>query len=129
MRLIDADELKTLYDDAEFVGEKWHVPIRVILANIDDMPTIDSTEHGHWVEDHRYYDLKCSNCGERPLYYFNEEELDYYPCRSKYCPNCGAKMGINKSEFWCALFATWVYCDYDFDKALKLMGVVKEENE
>jgi len=41
MRLIDADELKALYDDPEFVGEKWHVPIRVILANIDDMPTID----------------------------------------------------------------------------------------
>ena len=30
---------------------------------------------------------------------------------------------MNKSEFWCALFVTWIYCDYDFDKALKLMGV------
>ena len=38
------------------------------------------------------YDLKCSKCGKRPLYSFNEEELDYYLCRSKYCPNCGAYM-------------------------------------
>lgn len=91
MRLIDADELKTLYDDEEFVGEKWHVPIRVILANIDYMPTVDPEEHGHWVED-RYYNLKCSKCGERSLCYFDEEELEYFLCRSKYCPNCGAKM-------------------------------------
>lgn len=27
------------------------------------------------------------------------------------------------AEFWCALFITWVFCDGDFDKALKLMGV------
>ena len=33
------------------------------------------------------------------------------------------------SEFWCALFVTWIYCDYDFNKALKLMGVIEEENE
>ena len=48
-------------------------------------------ERGHWVEDRLYFDLKCSNCGERPLYYFNKRELDFYLCRSKYCPNCGAK--------------------------------------
>lgn len=35
MRLIDADELRQLYENAE--GLK--VPTEVILANIDDMPT------------------------------------------------------------------------------------------
>ena len=71
MRLIDADELKTLYDDAEFVGEKWHVPIRVILANIDNMPTVDEMnickncrwarlaagleKHGKWIRHNTYH--------------------------------------------------------------------------
>lgn len=35
MRLIDADELKELYEDYE--GLK--VPCEVVLQNIDDMPT------------------------------------------------------------------------------------------
>ena len=34
---------------------------------------------------------------------------------------------MNKSEFWCALFITWIYCGYDFNKALKLMGVGVDE--
>lgn len=33
---------------------------------------------------------------------------------------------MNKNEFWCALFATWIYCDCDLSKALKLMGVANE---
>ena len=113
MRLIDADELKTLYNDAEFVGEKWHVPIRVILANIDDMPTVDEMnickncrwariaagfmKHGRWeerevieqetsnIED--WQSARCSVCGKYHttpyLYMFK----DY-----AYCPNCGAYM-------------------------------------
>lgn len=35
MRLINADELKKLYENAEGLN----VPTEVILANIDDMPT------------------------------------------------------------------------------------------
>lgn len=38
MRLIDADELKELYNDPEIKG--YSVPVEVILANIDDMLTI-----------------------------------------------------------------------------------------
>ena len=79
MRLIDADELKSLYYDAEFVGEKWHVPIHVILANIDDAPTIDPVKHGQWTVTPIY--IICSECGESfPLVPQN------------YCPNCGALM-------------------------------------
>ena len=62
-----------------------------VMEKINEVPSTQP-EHGHWVEDCRYYDLKCSKCGERSLCYFDEEELDYYLCRSKYCPNCGAKM-------------------------------------
>ena len=45
--------------------------------------------HGHWVENRRYYDLTCSECGKRPLFYYDEEDCDYYPCLSKFCPYCG----------------------------------------
>lgn len=47
MRLIDADELKSLYKDYEGLS----IPIGVVLANIDDMPTIELREN---------YDLKLA---------------------------------------------------------------------
>ena len=93
MRLIDADELKTLYDDVEFVGEKWHVPIRVILANIDDMPTVDPVKHGRWITSNYvsnngtksqamvYTGCKCSVCGG---VFGRMSDL--------FCYHCGAKM-------------------------------------
>lgn len=84
MRLIDADAL-----DNELGISDEDINFHFLLQ---EAPTVDLVEHGHWVEDCRYYDLKCSKCGERSLCYFDEEELDYYLCRSKYCPNCGAKM-------------------------------------
>lgn len=86
MRLIDADELKTLYDDAEFVGEKWRVPIRVILANNDDMPTIDPVKHGRWIEHHYVGGVyfRCSNC--------NAEGY------GRYCQNCGAYMKYQEAD-------------------------------
>lgn len=51
MRLIDANELKRLYtfDEMDFSEDKWHVPVRVILQNIDDMPTVDPVKHGRWI--------------------------------------------------------------------------------
>lgn len=38
MRLIDADKLMECYDGLE----KYHVPVGVVKANINDMPTIDA---------------------------------------------------------------------------------------
>lgn len=48
-------------------------------------------EHGRWIEDY-YYDLTCSKCGIRPLFYYDTEDYDYYPSLSAFCPHCGAKM-------------------------------------
>lgn len=93
MRLIDADELKTLYDDAEFADEKWRVPIRVILANIDDMPTIDPVKHGRWIyyEDETIEDGgRCSVCGGEMLAKWSDHAWRYV--ETDYCPYCGAKM-------------------------------------
>lgn len=86
MRLIDEDELKSLYDDAEFVGEKWHVHIRVILANIDDMPTVNSIKHGKWIDKYGDGDWHCTRCGA----IVEKHEQDY---RNWYfCYHCGARM-------------------------------------
>ena len=48
-RLIDAEWLKLLYDDPAY-GEdmsKYHVAVPVILANIDDAPTIIESEEAN----------------------------------------------------------------------------------
>ena len=89
MRPVDADAITT---DFVVTNEATNAfRLYISYEQLKNAPTIDLVKHGHWV-DTDYYDLKCSKCGERPLYYFNEEELDYYLCRSKYCPHCGAKM-------------------------------------
>lgn len=49
--------------------------------------------HGEWIED-GYYDYPyyvCSNCGQECGAQNNGVEIE--PLRTKYCPNCGAKMG------------------------------------
>lgn len=45
---------------------------------INEMPTVDTERHGHWIND-RF----CSKCGYD---YIKESGR-----KSKYCPNCGAK--------------------------------------
>ncbi len=49
---------------------------------VKDQPATDVVEarHGKWIEDHELF--KCSECG-----YLTDYRL------SKFCPDCGAKMG------------------------------------
>lgn len=91
-RLIDADELKGLYDHENYEGhepdENWDDVPRTfaeIRADIDDQPTVDAVpvKHGHWVfseNDDMFY---CTNCK-------NGSVRNDYP----YCHWCGAKMDI-----------------------------------
>lgn len=48
---------------------------------------------GHWEKDEVGKTL-CSQCGVRPLYRKSGTTFatTFYPTRSNYCPNCGAKM-------------------------------------
>ena len=82
MRLIDGDEL---------IEHVWRdrLDSRERIANlVESMPTIKETE-GVWIvgkfteDDRRYNDrsYKCNQC----------QEIVF--SASKYCPNCGAKMG------------------------------------
>ena len=62
----------------------------VILAIVDAQPAADVAPvvHGRWVygED---VDIQCSVCGADAF-----TEGDYRQVKSRYCPNCGAKMDL-----------------------------------
>ena len=96
-RLIDADALKKLiarnvyfvqdnFDSRDY-GMFWAGGIE---KAIDDAPTVDAVEHGHWKE---YEDeCECTLCHSRWNYVDNCTET------FKYCPNCGAKMDEVEDE-------------------------------
>ena len=94
MRLIDADELRR--DVLELPncpnGYSDTYDKSMILALVDEVPTVDAepVKHGHWIFNPKdaiemMFTLpKCSECGA--------ESAD----GGNYCPNCGAKMEIEK---------------------------------
>ena len=92
MRLIDADALKEHLKSytGMFTDEiGFAVSLDEVLNGIDFQPTIEAEplRHGEWIDtgifelDVIYSGWKCSECG-------------YIFCgnKSKYCPECGAKM-------------------------------------
>lgn len=81
MRLIDADALIEAYDRAH-EGEPGKAR-QLIL----DAPTIEERKTGKWI-DIKLFGIGCIKCSE-----CNYTEMDIPEARSKYCPNCGAKMG------------------------------------
>lgn len=76
MRLIDADKLKAHY-------AWWNDDYKEIFDSIiDQQPTVEAVEHGHWEEARRDFTLPtgfCSVCGSHQRI-------------TNYCPNCGARM-------------------------------------
>ena len=74
MRLIDADALKKVIEEADYFD----------IEQIDDAPTVDAVKHGHWMlagymgQGTRL--SKCSICGWQT------------PDDGDYCSSCGAKM-------------------------------------
>lgn len=82
MRLIDADKLK-----AHFAW--WNDEYKDIFDSIiDQQPTVDTVNHGHWERAHPEFKLPtgfCSECGTHQRMTF-------------YCPNCGAKMDGESNE-------------------------------
>ena len=63
-----------------------------LIGCIEDARAADVAEvvHGQWymLEDCANDGLYCSACGRR----VHHEEFAYKKLKSKYCPNCGAKM-------------------------------------
>ena len=91
MRLIDADKLKTEWEEPDALGGAYTA--YHFIASIDAQPTADVREnvHGEWVNDKGMY--KCSACGELWGYWW---AIVVPPERMvkelKFCPNCGADM-------------------------------------
>ena len=102
MRLIDADALVNKYPE---------ICSRSMKYNLDLSPTIDAKPvvHARWIEDgYNEIPCVCSYCGEEAHYTSTfretfdydweenlvpsgyEENKEYI--RSKFCPNCGARM-------------------------------------
>ena len=67
----------------------------ICIQKIVDLPSAQKT--GKWIACDSSEHWKCSECGYRASYWFNEEnsssyELDMSEWLSDYCPNCGASM-------------------------------------
>ena len=88
---IDALERKKDKNAKGDIGGFYNKIIQNDIDALMQLPSADPVKHGRWVED-RYYDITCSRCGNRPLFYYDEEDCDYYPCLSKVCPYCEALM-------------------------------------
>lgn len=105
MRLIDADALKAKIRKAEKEFRRCKIePVGYKMAFadgvgavadliVDEVPTIEERQHGHWIETDEYYTgayeslyyYKCSVCGAIIL-----EDVDFGV--GNYCQQCGAKM-------------------------------------
>ena len=95
MRLIDADALlKHEVESDRLRGVFLVVPKGFIL----DAPTVEAEPvvHARWVfADDQY--CRCTRCNQKApviLQYQDEPET----VATDYCPNCGAKMQIEKEE-------------------------------
>ena len=90
MRLVDADALskqlikhiKSIHCDNYIYARYRMFGVDDALSYIKDAPTIDAVRHRHWIKD--MVDTPdiwvCGECRFRMSW------------RSKYCPNCGARM-------------------------------------
>lgn len=63
-------------DDGEFWWSR-----ESILRAINNAPTVEERNEGHWINDTNYSGWTCTNCG---YHYGNAVD--------NYCPNCGARM-------------------------------------
>ena len=76
----------------------WNAAIELIEA----APAVDAVEvrHGRWMYTEHGFPTEpcvaCSNCGYDMDFdictRIKSESFSYHPLRSKYCPNCGARM-------------------------------------
>lgn len=67
-----------------------------ILEDVEETKTVDvePVVHGHWCEDE--FDVWCSNC--YCAYPKDGTGITGWRKISKYCDNCGAKMGESEDE-------------------------------
>lgn len=91
MRTIDADELLAIFR-ADEPDEFSFIPVYAIRKYIEQAPTISPVKRGHWYTDPMYGYVSCSVCGHEAI------TASFEIMRTRYCPNCGAKMEEPKNE-------------------------------
>ena len=107
-RLIDADAFRREIDtyppfdkETQDSNAMANLAKESLLVALNNTPTIDAepVRHGKWITCTSSEHWKCSECGCRAGYWFNEEnsgidswEMDFSECMSDYCPQCGARM-------------------------------------
>ena len=95
MRLIDAD---ALLEEMVGITDGWLKPPKDwkwYEDSVRNAPTIEAepVKHGQWMES-KIGDIKCAECGAFALEAVTGCLVNrhYESVRSKYCPNCGARM-------------------------------------
>lgn len=83
MRLVDADEIKTMFDPETWQGE-------MMIAVADSLPTVEAVPvvHGEWQE--KSMDYVCSHC--KTVF---DDDFAWIQGEHKlpnFCPECGADM-------------------------------------
>ena len=99
MRLIDADLLKwKLSLGAGPQDASFGRGVELAKTIIDEIPTIDNTNHSQWVINHMG-DVYCYECGRLAPYAKAMHNVDgrYVACiiqltDAEYCHHCGSKM-------------------------------------
>lgn len=96
MRLIDADAFRRKLDehypftkDEQSKHGMADIAKSTVLFVLNTMPTVEERKTGKWVHDgydfpHGNDWIHCSVCGKRGI--------NVPADKSKYCPNCGARM-------------------------------------
>ena len=89
-----------IYEHDRYTGLTFETAKQIITDHINSFPTVDAepVRHGRWeyVDYGGLGNYHCSNCRAISRTQYNGLEL--IPKLSKYCPNCGAKMDLEKEN-------------------------------
>ena len=98
-RYIDADnviaQLKEYIDVYSWVDENGMHGLKwcAMMEALDVVEEAVQHEHGQWIEREPYVNtFECSNCN----HWFVLEDGSPAENNYNYCPNCGAKMGVEE---------------------------------
>ena len=100
-RYIDAEQaqlrIKSLCENYNIAyGNRYGGFGKEIARILENVPTADVQEvkHGEWIDNTKYLERVCSNCGREVVYQIIDGCWEY----ENYCPHCGATMDGKENE-------------------------------